>query len=247
MLNRKQQIIENFNQSARTYHTAATVQAHVAEQLAKQCATLRPPTLLEIGCGTGLLSQHLIRLFPETRLVMTDAAPAMVAQCRAATEPHQSIDFICMDGEQLALKNRYDLILSSMTLHWFSNLEKSILEITQQLQPGGQFIFSLLNANSFKEWHAMCRHFNLPIATPLFPTMQSLKTLLPTLQLKVETYQQTYENAYAFLHSLKKIGATVSRADYVPLSLGELRRLLRHFNTKLTISYEIIYGSYRKE
>ncbi len=244
MLNAKCKIINNFDKRAGTYGETADVQVQVAADLARRLVSIQPDTVLEIGCGTGLLSQHLISLFPNASLLITDAAPAMIVQCQKSVLSHRFIDFACMDGEQLALNKQYALILSSMTLHWFSDLQRSFIDITNQLKRGGQFIFSMLGENSFKEWRAICQQFNIPIATPIFPADHLLETMLPNIQLEVETYYQTYENAYAFLNALKKIGAISSRMGYVPLSSGKLRKVLRQFNTELTISYEVIYGKY---
>lgn len=244
MLSTKHKIIKNFDKRASSYTAAADIQAYVAQQLAARVTHTQPQTILEVGCGTGLLSQHLIRLFPRASLLLTDAAPAMLAQCQKSVSPHPCIDFACMDGEHLTVTNQYALIISSMTLHWFLDLQRSFIDITQHLQRGGQFIFSMLGENSFKEWRAICQKFNIPAATPLFPADHLLQTMLPHVQIEVATYQQTYTNAYAFLSSLKSIGATVARVGYVPLPSGKLRQVLRQWDTALTISYEVIYGRY---
>lgn len=247
MLSTKHKIIRNFDKKASTYEAGAQVQARVAWQLAHRLEGLQPEGVLEIGCGTGLLSQHLIQLFPEASLLITDVSLAMLQQCQQWVASHRSIDFMCMDGEQFALSKQYDLIVSSMTLHWFMDLQRSCIDITNQLERGGQFVFSILGENSFKEWRMMCQQFNLPIATPLFPAEHLLQTMLPNVELEVETYQQTYSSAYAFLSSLKTIGAIAPRMCYSPLPSGQLRQVLRRFNSEITISYEVIYGKYTRK
>lgn len=246
MLSTKQKIIKNFAKRALSYTAAADIQASVAEQLAAKVRHMQPQTILEVGCGTGLLSQRLIQLFPQASLLLTDAASAMLEQCRNSLSSHPRVDFACMDGEQLAVTKQYALIISSMTLHWFLDLQRSFIDITQHLQRGGEFIFSMLGENSFKEWRTVCQKFNVPVATPLFPAEHLLQTMLPRVQIEVVTYQRTYTNAYAFLRSLKNIGATVARLGYVPLPSGKLRQVLRQCDTELTISYEVLYGRYRR-
>src|SRR5579862_6443089 len=103
MLSTKQNIIKNFNKKASTYGAAAEVQAYVAAQMAQRLKGLRPQSVLEIGCGTGLLSQYLIQLFPHAALLLTDVAPAMLMQCQQSLSVHPAMDLVCMDGEQLAL------------------------------------------------------------------------------------------------------------------------------------------------
>ena len=55
MLSTKRRIIKKFDERASTYNAAATVQAHVAAQLA--CKLMQHPadTILEIGCGTEVI------------------------------------------------------------------------------------------------------------------------------------------------------------------------------------------------
>lgn len=247
MLSAKKLIINNFDRRANTYTAGAQMQAVIASKLAEYLNDIRPELVLEIGCGTGLLTQHLIRLFPEASLLITDVAPSMVEVCQRSMMAHSAIEFKCMDGEQFELGWDLDLIVSSMTLHWFTDLQRSCIDITNRLKRGGEFIFSILGENSFHEWRAMCQQFNLPVATPIFPAEHLLQTMLPNVELTVETYQQTYSSAYAFLNSLKMIGAIAPRMRYSPLSSGQLRPLLRHFNSDITMSYEVIYGKYKRK
>ncbi|MCD6039633.1 MAG: putative methltransferase, enzyme of biotin synthesis [Gammaproteobacteria bacterium] len=244
MLNTKHKLIRNFNQRADTYTAAAEVQACVAERLATKMSSLQPQTILEIGCGTGLLSQWLVKFFPTASLLLTDLAPAMIAQCQKTLPFHSSITFACMDGEQITVSQPYDLIVSNMTLHWFHDLQKSYIDITHHLQRGGQFIFSLLGENSFKEWHTLCNAFKVPIATPILPADHLLQTMLPSVEIEVETYQHTYASVYAFLSSLKKIGAVTPRVGYIPLSASQLRQIFRKVHGEFKLSYEVIYGRY---
>jgi malonyl-CoA O-methyltransferase len=246
MLRKKQTIINRFNRSAATYATVADVQAQVAEKLASLLGKVNPHTILEVGCGTGFLSRYLVKLFPQASLLLTDIAPAMLQQCRVALPQSARIRLACMDAEMLAFNTTFDLLVSSMTLHWCTDLQRSFIDMTQCLQPGGHFFFSLLGENSFKEWQAICRALAIPIATPIFPAEHLLQTMLPQLQIEVVTYQQTYPNAYAFLRSLKNLGATAARLGYTPLSAGKLRQVLRHVNSAITISYEVIYGQYSR-
>ncbi len=247
MLSTKYNIIKNFDKSAKTYENAADIQQQVAAQLVTHLGHCSPKTILEIGCGTGILSQHLINLFPEASLLLTDLAPAMLAQCKKNLSPHQGLNFSCMDGEQLTMRNKYDLIVSNMTVHWFLDLQRSFIDITQQLNQGGEFVFSMLGEDSFKEWRAICSMANIPCGIPIFPAEHLLQTMLPSVKIQVKTYQKKYFTVYDFLNSLKNLGAATARSGYKPLSLAQLRSVLRWFNTEINISYEVIYGVYKNK
>jgi malonyl-CoA O-methyltransferase len=244
---KKTAIIKNFNQRASTYTAEAQMQAQIALEMANQLKTIEADSVLELGCGTGLLTQQLVRLYPDAELLITDVAPAMVEECRRLVGEHASVKFACMDGEQFELEKPLGLIVSSMTLHWFIDLQRSFVDITNQLQRGGQLVFSILGENSFKEWRGMCQQFNLPVGVPIFPAEHLLQSMLPNLELTVETYQQTYSSAYAFLKSLKTIGAITPRLFYLPVSAGKLRQVLRENDHEITISYEVIYGKYTRK
>ncbi len=82
----KGRIASAFTAQADVYDAAADLQWLVAERLAEQITgriKKTPRRILEIGCGTGFLSARLADAFPETRLVLTDIAPTMLARCRA--------------------------------------------------------------------------------------------------------------------------------------------------------------------
>lgn len=83
---RKRRALELFSAAAATYEEAAAAQQEVAALLAAKILEDPPPeggTLLEIGCGTGLLTRHLIPALPGRRLLITDLSEAMVERCEA--------------------------------------------------------------------------------------------------------------------------------------------------------------------
>jgi malonyl-CoA O-methyltransferase len=242
----KDRIRNSFNGGAVTYEAAAAVQRMVADglmrKLSQQQSTLLPNSILEIGCGTGILSELVAAQFPVAQYVLTDIAPEMIAQCqqRFLASPH--IQLYCMDGEALTLDHTFDLIVSSMTLHWFADIGASFAKIIRQLDAGGQFIFAMLGESSLWQWREVCQQLQLPIATPLFPSAAVMQECFPTMEVEVVHYQHVYTSAYAFLTSLKELGAVATRADYYPVSAGELRRVLRSYKQDIAINYEIIYG-----
>lgn len=241
----KLRIINSFNKGASTYDAAASVQAFIANRLADFLPMTAPQTILEVGCGTGIFSQHLIDQYPTSEILLTDIAPAMTEICHARYDHLDRVKIACMDGEQLTIPFSFDLIATSMTLHWFCDLQKSLKNLTAKLSPHGEIVFAMLTENSLCEWHAICSAYDLPVATPLFPSLQIIQQCCPEIELVIETYQHTYESLYDFLSSLKQLGAMAARAEYIPMSSGKLRSMMRLFENGITISYEVIYGRYK--
>ncbi|EKD73858.1 MAG: hypothetical protein ACD_45C00171G0007 [uncultured bacterium] len=240
----KKQVIAGFNRGTTTYDQVATLQATVAQNLAIQLKnTIVPKRILEIGCGTGLFSQHLIHAFLNADICLIDISPAMIEHCRQRFADFPRVQLHCLDGEQLHSLPCFDLIVSSMTFHWFEEIEKSLTEIKQKLTPNGSLFFSVLAENSFVEWRKLCEKMHVSVATPEFPSIGQLTKLFP--QLKIEIMKETYQNVNTFLRTLKLLGATASRAGHVPLSLANMRQIMQNFTEPMEITYEVVYGEYQ--
>ena len=249
MLN-KQKIIKSFNNSAHRYHSAADVQPHIAARLANDLRDIQAQNILEIGCGTGLYSRHLQQHFPHAEILFTDIAPAMLERCQQNLSLSSNLKFKQMDGEALAVETQFDLITSSMTLHWFNHLEKSLREMILQLAPGGKLLFAMLGENSLKEWRDICKVHHLT-TTPEFISVENLQSQFPEFKIQVETSQQIYKNTYDFFKTLKIIGAVTPHAAHQSLTSGFLRHLMRELDQNknshgINITYEVIYGYYEK-
>ncbi|HSW69888.1 MAG TPA: methyltransferase [Gammaproteobacteria bacterium] len=241
---RKYQVIANFNRGSETYTKAAHLQSKVAKNLSYQLANITAEKILEIGCGTGLFTQHLIKAFPKADFLLTDISPLMIEQCRQQVSASANLKWGCMDGEQLDKFSSFDLITSSMTFHWFKEFEQSLMNIKQKLKKGGRLLFAILTENSLVEWRDMCRHFNYPIATVHFPSVPKLREQFPELNLRVEIMKETYSSAHAFLKILKLLGANAAHEKYIPLTPDKMRKLIRYFNHAIEVSYEVVYGEY---
>ena len=71
-----------FGARANDYERHADLQRSIADRLALLLPPLDAPRVLELGCGTGLLSRHLLAQYPDGNFVFTDLAKTMLEQCR---------------------------------------------------------------------------------------------------------------------------------------------------------------------
>jgi trans-aconitate methyltransferase len=92
--------------------------------LDRYCAVLQPgATILDLGCGMGEpIAQHF--LAQGYRVTGVDAAPAMIARCRARF-PHA--DWLAADMRQLSLGRRFDAIIAWDSLFHLSRDEQRAL------------------------------------------------------------------------------------------------------------------------
>lgn len=238
--------------SAQAYEAHAPVQSAVAEALAHRILAWpspapRParPSILELGCGTGLLTRALWRGGLHGDWLITDIAAPMLERCREAVRL-PGAQYVLMDAERPAVGGGFDLIASSLALQWCEDLGRCLHTLQALLAPGGVLAFSTLLAGSFAQWQAAHRDCGVEAATPAFLSEDALRRCLDALHgseswLETECRTVRHRDARDFLGALKGIGAhaNVRRA---PLAAGTMRQVMRAFETRgAEASYRIAY------
>ena len=82
-------VAASFGARAASYELHAEMQRAIAARLAGFLPDVARPRVLELGCGTGLFSRHLITRYPDGRFTFSDLTPAMLEQCRQALAPSE--------------------------------------------------------------------------------------------------------------------------------------------------------------
>jgi len=239
---RSAEIAARFGARAGSYERHAGLQEAVAARLAGLLPDLEAPRVLELGCGTGLLSRHLVKRYPSGHFVLTDAAPQMIAECRRnlaqAQRPNEHgprISYEVMDVGEAGGHAGLDLIATSMTLHWLRDPAASLARLRALLAPGGVLAYATLGPDSFAEWRAVLDTEGLPRGTVDLPALPGL----------VEEEHLTPDNdSLSYLRRMKAVGGVTPRDGYVPLSPGALRRAVRATNLRFggRVTWHIVYG-----
>jgi SAM-dependent methyltransferase len=100
-------------------------------------------SVLELGCGTGNLSQRLVALVPGARFTFVDAAPEMAAAVRArlqAVAPAAAArsTFVVTTFEEFEPEpGAFDLVVAGLSLHHVADLGPVYRSIGRSLRPGG--------------------------------------------------------------------------------------------------------------
>ncbi|WP_239479177.1 dethiobiotin synthase [Lichenicola cladoniae] len=241
----------SFGRAATTYESNATLQRLVAGRLALRIAgelartrSMGPLRVLEIGCGTGLLTQALRRLLPDSLIVATDLAPAMLQACSNGMGDDPRLLMLAMDGAFPAVAGGFDLICSSLALQWFADPAGAILQLTRLLAPGGHLHLSTLVAGSLSEWRDAHRSEGLVDSGPEYPQADRLLRACGG-RWNTETVAIGHPTGLAFVRALRGIGAHQPSAGSRPLGPGSMRRVLRRFEADhaSTASYWVAYGT----
>ncbi|HEY7935121.1 MAG TPA: methyltransferase domain-containing protein [Solirubrobacteraceae bacterium] len=110
-------------------------QAWAAEVLARLEGIAPDATVLDVGCGTGRVTQALMELVPRGRVLAMDASVDMVELARERLGDRAEV--WCQDALELDLNESVDAILSTAALHWVGAHDRLWRQLARALRPGG--------------------------------------------------------------------------------------------------------------
>ncbi|XP_064915935.1 arginine-hydroxylase NDUFAF5, mitochondrial isoform X2 [Columba livia] len=106
------------------------------------------PLALDVGSGRGYIAQHLNKETIE-KLIQVDIAENALKNAVESEIPTVSV---VADEEFLPFKeDTFDLVVSSLSLHWVNDLPRAFREIHQVLKPDGVFIGAMFGGDTLYE------------------------------------------------------------------------------------------------
>jgi SAM-dependent methyltransferase len=103
---------------------------------------LRDLWVLDLGCGFGWFCRWA-REQGAAQVLGIDVSEKMLAHARAAS-PDTAIIYTKADMEHIELSpGSFDLVYSSLALHYIEHLEELLSQVHRALVPGGRFVFSV--------------------------------------------------------------------------------------------------------
>lgn len=224
----KRAIAGRFAAAADHYDAAADVQARIAQAMADRLAALdvgAVTRVLEIGCGTGLLTAAGLKRLSAAHWLATDIAPSMVAACRRRLGADPRLSLAVMDGEAPAVAPGFDLVCSTLALQWFPDAGAALSAWMGLLRPGGVLCVATLGNGTFTQWRQMLAHAGAGDPGPTYPDADVLSRWLgPAGRVERQDFVQSHTDARHFLGALRGIGADYGGRR---LPIPVLRRAMR--------------------
>jgi trans-aconitate 2-methyltransferase len=107
-----------------------------ADVLARLAGLAPDATVLDVGCGTGRVTEALLELVPDGRVLAIDASAEMVAL--AARRLGARARVWRADVLDLTLDEPVDGVVSTAALHWVPDHERLWSRLAGALRPGGR-------------------------------------------------------------------------------------------------------------
>ncbi|KJS01830.1 MAG: hypothetical protein VR65_07860 [Desulfobulbaceae bacterium BRH_c16a] len=151
----KDRVASRFKASAATYEHTAIVQKEISRQLIAMLdrfTIAAGARVLEIGCCTGVLTELLCRRERIDRLFVNDIVPEFCAHTEKRTAPHVGrVEGIAGDIEMANLPQCLDLVISSSTFQWMTDLPTLLEKLAASLNTGGHLAFSIFGPGTMGE------------------------------------------------------------------------------------------------
>lgn len=136
-------------------------------------------SVLELGSGTGYVTEMVLRANPAAAVTCIDMDPAMLAVARRK-ETLRGVSFLEGDIRDVWPDDRFDLVVTSLCLHHLPDPDRAavVARVHETLRPGGVFV----NGDVFKgatpeEEEENCRLWRLAMAETGLPADEAAAML----------------------------------------------------------------------
>ena len=128
--------------NSQTYHRVSSPQFTWGQAVLDRLPLRGSETVLDVGCGTGRLTELLAGRLPHGRAIGIDQSVNMLATARTATRAsvRGRIAFVQADAAALPIAGRADAIFSTATFHWVLDHDRLFRSLFAALAPGGRLV-----------------------------------------------------------------------------------------------------------
>ena len=127
--------------NAERYHHLSSPQQAWGLRVLERLPLSGTEHVLDLGCGTGRLTQDIQDRLPGGRVVGADRSDAMIASAATWLTAHAPrARVVRADGAALPFRRVFDAVFSGATFHWILDHGALFRSIITALKPGGRLV-----------------------------------------------------------------------------------------------------------
>ncbi len=157
--------LDFYRDAAQRYDSwAGGANVRAAERLAAFADVQTHERVIDIGCGTGLISRSLGLGGSELRHMAVDLSPDMVTYAREQASGDRGVDYSVMDAHRLVFNDSlFDIAILGQSLAYLEDPWQAFSEIRRVLRPNGRIAVS-----------CRCRSLSTPAQGVFFERLERL-------------------------------------------------------------------------
>ncbi len=146
-------IRQAFSDAAMQYDVLTSLQKEIGRELVKKIEGHEEARyILDVGMGTGWMTNRLANLFPDAKVVGIDCAIGMLEQAR---KKYEGLQVIQADARQLPFKaGTFDIVISNLAYQWVGDLAKAFCESHRLLNKNGSLCLTMFGRETLQELFA---------------------------------------------------------------------------------------------
>jgi malonyl-CoA O-methyltransferase len=212
-------IQKSFSVSAKEYDSLSLLHRQIADELLAQL-TMKPASILDIGCGTGYLTCQLKERFPQANVVGLDFAQGMLETAQAR---HKEISWVLADSSHVPFSDGdFEAVVSNLAYQWSPDLTVSFKEVRRVLAERGVFSCTLFGFQTFKElFQAFDQASHEDVKFNRLPDQRRVQEALvaagfQSAHVHSDVFKAHFKDMHELLRWLKSIGANqLPRQGYI--------------------------------
>ena len=226
-------IIKEFSRFAQQYNEYNMIQAQVAKRVVERLPDDCYTSILDIGCGSGQVFKNI-----ENKSIQFNTFTAFDSSSNMlALHPQaKNIKKICADFNDRSFRDlldkRYDLLLSSSSLQWSSDLDftlKSIAELSHT------FHAAIFTSGTFKTLHQVAQ-----ISSPIYTAKEVQESILKhyaEVDFELHSYTLHFDSVRDMFRYIKKSGVSSGEKK---LSYKETKTLMKSYPLEY-LEFEVLF------
>lgn len=212
-----QAIAKRFDQAYHSYRTHAAVQADMARRLMASLVARSQRThfgrVLEIGCGSGLLTDEFAKVCTADEMYLNDLYPQIHHNPKPAQLADAHYQYLIGDARELTLPDGLELIISGAVMQWMYPLDRLMDKLYQSLGAGGYVAISTFGPQNL--WQI--KHLTGQGLT--YHSIDELSEILTQAGFETDMmmdYEQTlsFDTPMAVLRHLQQTGVTATASQF---------------------------------